>query len=216
MSSRRTRSRDKQMTMSVALGAPSYRIRTSALAAPRAVVVPFIRFITNARASIGPACALGSLVIDGTVASPSVRRKANGRRPYWIFSCNRDSCLAAMSVGETGSCRMRARWPFTRELTRSVVPSGKASASWCWCGFSGLSLQNCATLKGTLLDPNQRPRYLTFCSNANSVPGSRQTATSVSSALANPRVSFRENQSRLEFRLSCRAEMLWRAYCSRT
>ena len=98
--------------------------------------------------------------------------------------------LAPMSVAETGSCRTRARWPFTRELTRSVVPSGKASASQCWNGFSGLSLQNCATLKGTFLDPNQRPRRLTFCSNTNSVPGSRQTATSVSSALANPRVQL--------------------------
>ena len=95
---------------------------------------------------------------------------------------------AAMSVAGTGSCRTRARWPLTRELTRSVVPSGKASASWCWCGFSGLSLQNCATLKGIFLDPNQRPRYVTFCSNTNSVPGRRQTATRVSSALANPRV----------------------------
>jgi hypothetical protein len=40
--------------------------------------------------------------------------------------------------------------PFTNELTKTVLPSEKASTSWCWEGPAGAILQNFATLKFTL------------------------------------------------------------------
>jgi len=70
-----------------------------------------------------------------------------------------------------------------------VLPSGKARASRCWHRTSGAILQNFATSKLTLCDLNQRPRYLTFVSKANSVPGSRQTATVFSAGEAKPAVA---------------------------
>ena len=46
-----------------------------------------------------------------------------------------------------------------------------------WQIISGVILQNFATLYLMVWDLNQPPRYLTFLSNANAVPGRRQTAT---------------------------------------
>jgi hypothetical protein len=54
------------------------------------------------------------------------------------------------------------RCPLVRVFTKTVLPSGKARASWCWQRISGAILQNFATLKLTEWDLNQLPRYLTF------------------------------------------------------
>src|SRR6267378_7402159 len=93
----------------------------------------------------------------------------------------------------TGNCSTVARWPSTSSVTRTLLPSGNSIASWWRCGTFGSTTPNLATRKLVVLVQIHPWSYLTSCSKANSVPGSRQTATPGSPSAAKPRVEVLGN-----------------------
>src|SRR6266852_8177163 len=95
-------------------------------------------------------------------------------------TCGAAASSAGAGCAAAGNCSTVARWPSHRRVSSTTCPSGNSNASWWVTALSMLICRKRASrcpifLFGRMPIPNEGS-HSTFCSNAISVPGSRETA----------------------------------------